>query len=138
MDRAGEVLITGVEAIGTTTDCRHAYVQCQFQDGKLHTLFFTPELASPVCGAFLSATAQLQKRRNTPGAPVVTVPIKVDRAFFSLAKRPGIRNALMVTFATSSGAELQFELSDEVAHRLAAEFPAALLKLEISAPPLQH
>lgn len=138
MDRAGEVLITGVEAIGTTADCRHAYVQCQFQDGKLYALFFTPELASAVCSAFLSATARLQKLRRTPGAPVVTVPIRADRAFFSLAKRPGMHNALMVTFATSSGAELQFELSDVVTHQLAAEIPAALMKLKSSMPPVQH
>jgi len=120
------VIIDRVLGVGTTNEDTLGFVQCTFHDGDTRAIAFTPELASIVATAFLTASGHLEQkqqlRRDETGAGTAPTALPIADAEIAFDKSPNAAGEIVLTLLTKAGAALALSLPAGVMRKLTHGF----------------
>jgi hypothetical protein len=127
------VIIDRVLGVGTTNGDTLGFVQCTFNDGDTRAIAFTPELASIVASAFLTASGHLEQKQQSrrenfeipaPRAlPIADADVVVGRA-------PNDPPEIVLMLLTRAGAAVSVSLPSGVIRKMMKGFQNALDALD--------
>ena len=127
------VIIDRVLGVGTTNGDTLGFVQCTFNDGDTRAIAFTPELASIVASAFLTASGHLEQKHQSRGdnseipasraLPIADADVAVGRA-------PNNPAEIVLMLLTRGGAAVAVSLPSGVIRKMMKGFQNALDALD--------
>jgi len=128
------VIIDRVLGVGTTNGDTLGFVQCTFNDGDTRAIAFTPELASLVASAFLTASGHLEQkqqlRRDNHEEVALSRALPIADADVAFDKTPNNPSEIVLQLLTRAGAAVRVSLPSKVIRKMMAGFQTALDALD--------
>jgi hypothetical protein len=128
------VIIDRVLGVGTTNGDTLGFVQCTFNDGDTRAIAFTPELASIVASAFLTASGHLEQKQQLRREACEDVPVSralpIADADVTVGKAPNSPTEIVLMLLTKAGAAVSVSLPSAVIRKMMHGFQNALAALD--------
>ena len=128
------VIIDRVLGVGTTNGDTLGFVQCTFNDGDTRAIAFTPELASIVASAFLTASGHLEQkqqlRRDNREEVAISRALPIADADVALGQTPNDPSEIVLRLLTKAGAAVRVSFPSSVMRKMMAGFQTALDALD--------
>ena len=128
------VIIDRVLGVGTTNGDTLGFVQCTFNDGDTRAIAFTPEIASIVASAFLTASGHLEQkqqlRRDNAEEVPVSHPLPIADADVAVGMTPNNPAEIVLKLLTKAGAAVRVSLPSGVIRKMMDGFQVALDALD--------
>jgi hypothetical protein len=128
------VIIDRVLGVGTTNGDTLGFVQCTFNDGDTRAIAFTPELASIVASAFLTASGHLEQKQQLRRQNCEDVPtsraLAIADADIAVGKAPNNPAEIVLMLLTKAGAAVSVSLPSKVIRKMMNGFQNALDALD--------
>jgi hypothetical protein len=127
------VIIDRVLGVGTTNGDTLGFVQCTFNDGDTRAIAFTPELASIVASAFLTASGHLeQKQQSRKENSEIPAPhaLPIADADVVVGRAPNNPAEIVLMLLTRAGAAVSVSLPSGVIRKMMKGFQNALDALD--------
>jgi hypothetical protein len=128
------VIIDRVLGVGTTNGDTLGFVQCTFNDGDTRAIAFTPEIASIVASAFLTASGHLEQkqqlRRDNSEEVAMSRALPIADADVAVGTTPNNSAEIVLKLLTKAGAAVHVSLPSGVIRKMMAGFQNALDTLD--------